>query len=137
MPEPPNFAWDLVSSIHMPEKKLGSIREQKVILDHPSLSGLLLHLYRRLSGRILHLCLGLPLHFHSPKTPSRSSSSVSRPPRIQEDAAGLDILGVTWERAVVAKNASWDCLYLFIVPKPRQDHPPLCPVLQGLSLIHI
>ena len=36
MPEPPNFEWGLVLSIHMQEKNTGSIREQKVILDHPS-----------------------------------------------------------------------------------------------------
>ena len=42
MPEPPNFAWDLVSSKHMPEKNLGSIREQRVILDHPNIHGIFL-----------------------------------------------------------------------------------------------
>ena len=34
--EPPNFAWDLVWSIHMPYKKSSSIREQKVILTQPN-----------------------------------------------------------------------------------------------------
>ena len=48
---------------------------------------------------------------------------MTRPPRTQEDGAGLDIHGVIWDWAVVAQNVSWGCPNLFQLKKPNQDHP--------------